>query len=217
MNLFPRNDNFFDLFEQQAEKLQEASAILKEIQRNLNNSDNQWLGEFSRRLKAIEEEADDIGHNIVQGLQRSFITPLDRGDIDLLRQNLDDIMDGIEKAVNRIFIYKIPLSSLTSLNKYFLIIEQEIKEIEKGVKEVRNFQRHSQELIQHCHKMNHLEEEGDRINREALQKLLNPKQLSLTSILNIIKIKEIYDMLENVVDKCEDVGNVLESVLIKNL
>ena len=217
MNLFPHNNDFFGFFEQQVEKLKEASLIIQKIQKNLNNPDRKWLGELSSQLKQIEEEADGIGHNIVQELERSFITPLDRGDIDLLRQNLDDILDGLEKSVNRIFIYNLPLKSLHYLDKYFIIIEKEIQEIDKGIIEVRNFQHHSQELIQHCHNMNTLEEEGDRINRKALQELLNPSQLSSANILNIIKTKEIYDMLENVIDKCEDVGNVLESILIKNL
>jgi len=211
MNFLPKNNRFFDLFEAQTEKLSQASSLLKQLQEN-----PQEIKEVSLKLRELEKEADNVGYQIVDGLHRSFITPIDRSDIDILRQNLDDIMDGIEKAINRMFIYDIPFS-LDPIGKYFVIIEEEISEIKQGVKEVRNLRRFSQDLREGCRKINILENKGDLVNREALKVLMHPKEMSFSVVLDIVKRKEIYDIFEGVVDHCEDVGNVLESILIKNL
>ncbi len=207
----PRNDKFFDLFEAQTEKLKQASVLLQELGIHPDQ-----IGNISSRLSQLEKEADNVGYQIIDGLHRSFITPIDRSDIDLLRQNLDDIMDGIEKAINRIFIYNIIFNS-DSIGKYLQIVEEEISEIDQGVKEIKNLGKFSKDLIKHCHRINILEDKGDVVNRSALKTLLNPKDISCSGLLEIVKKKEVYDILEGVIDRCEDVGNVLESILIKNL
>ena len=211
MNLFPKSDKFFDLFEAQTEKLKNASKLLKQLQKN-----PQEIKDISFKMRELEREADNIGYQIIDGLHRSFITPIDRSDIDILRQNLDDIMDGIEKAVNRMSIYDIPFSS-DPIGRYFMIIEEEVSEIEQGVKDVRNLRKFAKSLGEHCYKINILEDNGDTVNRDALKNLMHPKEISFNKMLDIMKKKEVYDILEGVIDRCEDVGNVLESILIKNL
>lgn len=211
MNLLPKADKFFDLFEDQTDKLNHASRLLKQLKDN-----PQSIEEISFKMRELEREADNIGYQIIDGLHRSFITPIDRSDIDILRQNLDDIMDGIEKAINRMFIYNIPFSP-DPIGKYFMIIEEEISEIEQGVKDVRNLRKFAKDLGECCYRINILEDNGDTVNRKALEVLMHPKEMSFEKTLDIIKRKEVYDILEGVIDHCEDVGNVLESILIKNL
>lgn len=211
MNLFPKDEIFYTLFEKQAGKLMEVSVLLDEI---LVSPEK--LEEISEKVKKLEEEADDLGHNVVDNLRKSFITPLEGEDIDLLRQKLDDIMDCIEKAVNRMVIYRVSIPLPEYIEKYIRIIKEAIVEIDKGVKKIRNVRKYQNDLHSLCQNLNELENEGDRINRNALKSLFSEPQKSPENNLEIIKLKEIYETLENAIDFCEDVGNIFESILIKN-
>jgi len=211
MNLFPKDEIFYTLFEKQAEKLMEVSVLLDEILVN-----PQRLEEISEKVKKLEVEADDIGHNVIDNLRKSFITPLEGEDIDLLRQKLDDIMDCIEKAVNRMVIYRVSIPLPQYIEKYIKVIKEAIVEINKGVKKIRNVRKYQNDLHYLCQNLNELENEGDRINRNALKSLFSEPQKSPENNLEIIKLKEIYETLENAIDFCEDVGNIFESILIKN-
>ncbi|MBU4298480.1 DUF47 family protein [Patescibacteria group bacterium] len=211
INLFPKDEIFYNLFEKQAEKLTEAACLLDEILKNPQN-----LKDLSLKMKKLETEADSLGHEIVSNLERSFITPLEGEDINLLRQKLDDIMDHIEKAVNRMFLYKIPRPFPKEIEEYVKIIRESIKEINLGVKEIRNVRKFQSQLRERCQNLNELEDKGDVINRSALEKLMNVSQTSPEKNLEIIKLKEVYEYLEDAIDYCEDVGNIFESILIKN-
>jgi len=211
MNLFPKDKIFYNLFERQAEKLEEASEILDKILKNPSN-----LEEYALKMKKVEEEGDDVGHQVVDYLRRSFITPLEEGDIDLLRQKLDDILDAIEVSVNRLLIYKISVPFPGKIEEYFIIIQKAIKEIGKGIKDIRSVSRYQENLHQRCERLNELENEGDIINRMALKELMDSPSVTAEKILEVVKLKEIYDSLEEAIDCCEDVGNIFESILIKN-
>jgi hypothetical protein len=213
MRFLPKERKFFDLFDMQVEKLMQAAALLNKLRKR-----PQDIKKIAVQIKQLEVEADSIGHQVVDGLHQTFITPLERDDIDILRQDLDDIMDGIEQAVNRLVLYNIPVSTFSNaIIDYFLIIEKAIIEIKQGVTEIRNLKKYSHSLSERCEKINKLEDEGDEINRKALGKLMNPKRTSAKNNLEIMKRKEIYDTLEDTIDRCEDVGNILESILIKNM
>jgi len=211
MRLFPKDEVFYALFEKQAEKLTEAAKLLNEILRN-----PQSLEEASLKMKKIEEEADSLGHSVVDHLRKSFITPLDGEDIDILRQKLDDIMDFIERAVNRMVIYQIPKPFPKEISEYIEILKEAIFEIEKGVKEIRNVRKYQENLHQFCQTLNELENKGDEINRSALKNLMGRSPASPEESLKIMKLKEIYETFESAIDSCEDVGNIFESILIKN-
>ncbi len=211
MNLFPKDEIFYTLFERQAGKLMEVSVLLDEILHN-----PQKLEEISEKVKKLEVEADDLGHDVIDNLRKSFITPLEGEDIDLLRQKLDDIMDCIEKAVNRMVIYKVSIPLPEYIERYIKVIKEAIKEIDKGVKKIRNVRKYQNDLHSLCQNLNELENEGDRINRNALKSLFAGPHTSPENNLEIIKLKEIYETLENAIDFCEDVGNIFESILIKN-
>jgi len=211
MNLFPKDEIFYTLFEKQAEKLAEAAQLLDEI---LGNPQN--LGELAIKMKKLEVEADDLGHNIIDNLRKTFITPIEGEDIDLLRQYLDNIMDHIERVVNRLLIYKIQIPFSKEIREYIEVIKKAILEINSGVKEIRNVSKFQENLHSRCQKLNELENVGDEINRTALKNLMNPSQISPERNLEIMKLSEIYETLENTIDFCEDVGNIFESILIKN-
>lgn len=211
MNLFPKDEVFYNLFEEQAKKLTEASHLLNEILKNPQN-----LKELSLKMKKLEEEADDIGHNVIDNLRKSFITPLEGEDIDLLRQRLDDIIDFIERAVNRMAIYNIPIPFPKEIADYIKIIQKAVDKINKGVKKIRNTRKYKEDIYQICQDINYLENEGDVVNRSALKKIMNVPQVTPEKNLEIIKLKEIYETFENAIDCCEDVGNIFESILIKN-
>jgi predicted phosphate transport protein (TIGR00153 family) len=211
INLFPKDEIFYNLFERQAEKLNEAAQLLVEILKT-----PQRLEEFSLKMKKLEEEADSLGHNVVDQLRKSFITPLEGEDIDLLRQKLDDVMDFIERGINRMVIYHIPKPFPKEVQEYIEILKEAILEINKGVKEIRNVRKYQESLHQLCRKLNELENRGDLINRAALKNLMNFPQVNPEKNLEIMKLKEVYETFENAIDSCEDVGNIFESILIKN-
>ena len=211
VNLFPKDEIFYNLFEKQAEKLSEAAKLLDEILEK-----PQKLEELSLKMKNLETEADSLGHNVIDHLRKSFITPLEGEDIDLLRQKLDDIMDFIERAVNRMVIYKIPIPLSKEIREYIEILKEAILEINKGVKEIRNVRKYQENLHHLCQSLNELEDKGDIINRTALRNLMNLPVTSPEKGLEIMKLKEIYETFENAIDYCEDVGNIFESILIKN-
>jgi len=211
INLFPKDEIFYTLFEKQAEKLSEAIKLLDEILEK-----PQKLEELSLKMKNLETEADSLGHNVVDHLRKSFITPLEGEDIDLLRQKLDDIMDFIERGVNRMVIYQISKSFPKEISQYVEILKEAILEINRGVKEIRDVGKYQKNLHQLCQKLNELEDKGDIINRTALKNLMNFPQTNPEKNLEIIKLKEIFETFENAVDCCEDVGNIFESILIKN-
>lgn len=210
-SLFPKDGAFYVLFEKQSEKLREAAKIMNQIL-----ADPKKLEPMSLKLKELEKEADDLGHEVMDNLRRNFITPFEGEDIDLLRQNLDNIMDRIERAVNRMVIYKIPQPFTQEIKDYMTVINDAIQEIYYGIKEIKNVRKFHEHLHDRCKRLNDLENIGDEINRNALKNLMNASMITPEKIVETIKLKEIYETLESTIDCCEDVGNMFESILIKN-
>ncbi|MFA5249507.1 MAG: DUF47 family protein [Candidatus Paceibacterota bacterium] len=211
INLFPKDEIFYNLFEQQAAKLKEAAKILDQILANPEN-----IKEYAAQMKKIEVEMDSIGYSVLDNLRKSLITPLEGEDIELLRQDLDSIMDCIEKATNRILIYQIAIPYPQAIREYIGIIKKAIEEIGFAVKEIRNVHKFHDLLYGRCQKINRLENEGDEVNRRALKNLMGIDNPTPQKILEVVKFKEIYETLESAIDFCEDVGNIFEIILIKN-
>lgn len=211
INLFPKDEIFYNLFQKQAEKLKAAAQILDEILLKPEN-----LPELSLKMKKIEEEADSVGHDLIDHLRRSLITPLEGEDIDLLRQRLDDIMDYIEKATNRMAIYEISPPLPEEIKKFIVVIKEMIEEIDFGIKEIKNLGKFEKNLILRCQKINEFENLADEIHRGGLKRLMANKELNPEEILKIFELKEIYEAFEDATDACEDVGNIFETILIKN-
>lgn len=211
INLFPKDARFYDLFEKQALGLVQASDIFNQIL-----DDPQKLEPLSIKLKELEKDADNLGHEVMDTLRRNFITPLEGEDIDLLRQSLDNIMDKIERVANRMVIYNINPPFPGEIKDYSGVISAAVAEIKGGIQEIEHVNKFRDSLHERCKKLNDLENTGDEINRRALKGLMSGPHVDCGNLIDIIKFKEIFETLEDAIDCCEDVGNMFESILIKN-
>lgn len=205
MRLLPKEESFFDLFDQAADAVVRAAAAFLDMVRNYE--DVQYKAGEIRRL---EHEADLIVHEIARRLNVSFVTPIDREDIHSLAKHMDDVLDYIEATSDRLYLYRIekPLPPLIKMAELLLDSTHEVQEGVRALANVRN----SERILRHCVRLNELENEADVLLGEALSKLFD----GTTEPIEVIKWKELYEHLETATDKCEDVANILETVVVKN-
>lgn len=158
-------------------------------------------------IKVLEHEADDLTHEVIDRIDRTFVTPFDREDIHALASHLDEVVDLIDGAARRAQIFRIaaPREAGTTLSDVLVRAAQCIEAGVKGMKDPKVVNKASRELKA-------LEEEGDAIYHEAMGALFSDK----LDALEVIKWKELYDKVEDAIDACEDVGNVLQSISLKN-
>ncbi|HWI50634.1 MAG TPA: DUF47 family protein [Symbiobacteriaceae bacterium] len=165
--------------------------------------------ERSPQIKVLEKQGDDITHQIISLLNRLFITPLEREDIMTLAVRLDDVTDGLEAAAARIHLFK-----LRERNQFFVdfakLVQAQAVEIVAAVEKLEA--KNLQQIRQNAMQINLLENEGDQLLRRSLEDLFDNEP----NPVMIIKLKEIYETLESVTDRAEDVANALESVVMKN-
>ena len=201
----PRQDKFFDLFEQSARNMVKSSQALHELI-------NTWTVLDGRvaEITELEHDGDTITHEIVAQVNRTFVTPLDREDIALLAHTMDDVTDFIHAAADAMFIYKIdePTQRAKELAD---IIVQAATEIEKAVQGLRHHADIKQTL-EWCVEINRLENMADRVYRSAMAELFD----NAMDFTQVIKWREIYEHMESATDRCEDVANVLEGVALKH-
>lgn len=203
--LFPNEGKgFFDFFEQHAEKTLEAAKLLYTMLAQPGDAAGQ-----ARRIKEVEHEGDIITHRAVETLHKTFVTPIDRGDIHRLITRLDDILDLIEATSERVWLYDINTAD-PDATQLAEVLVQAVTQVNRAMGGLRNL--HDREaLLQICMEINRFENEGDTLLRSALARLFNGNKDPIT----IIKLKEVYDFLEDAVDRCEDVANVLEGVALE--
>ncbi|UCC59417.1 MAG: DUF47 domain-containing protein [Dehalococcoidia bacterium] len=203
-SLIPREPKFFDLFEKSADNAATAATELHILLHDYTNVP-QKVG----RLTELEHKGDYITHQIMEQLHRTFVTPLDREDISSLTQGLDDVMDFMEDAANAMLLYGIkqPTKRARQLAEILVDVTDEL------VKAMPYLRRRSEmsKILERCVEINKLENDADSIVRFALAELFND-----FDIADVIKWREIYEHLENAVDKAEDVANVLEGVVLKH-
>jgi len=204
MRLFPKQIDFFELFDKAAVNVMGAAGMLVELMENFKDVDG-----LAKRIYDAEHEGDMLTHDIIKKLNKTFITPIDREDLYTLASRLDDILDLIWSATNRISIFKIKYitKEAISLSKDLMQTTEVIHKTIRKLKE-KNYS-HVQEL---CIEINRLENRIDRVFRNALGKLFE----EMNDPLEIIKWKEIYELLEDASDRCEDVANVIESIVLKH-
>jgi hypothetical protein len=205
MKFLPKGKKFFESFNEQAEHLASAGAIIKDL---VNNFDK--IEYFSRKLSDLEHEADDTTHRIIDMLNRTFITPIDREDIHLLSHQLDDIIDLIHEGVHYIILYQIE-SPTDFLKKMVKVLVEAIHHVAEAVKSLKDFKQ-PKKLLNLCIEINRLENEGDALLRKAMEELI----INRKDYFELLRWKEIYDSLEEAIDKCEDVANTIEGIVIKN-
>jgi hypothetical protein len=203
MRILPREEKFFELLNTQTRLLQTAAGVLLEgVQ-----TGNAHLKLIEPRIQQYEHECDEILHEVFKRLNQTFITPLDPEDIQRLCSHLDDIMDGMEEAAHCIVSYKIdPIPApVVDICKFLVDTVTEVKAAVAVLDKNR-------EIVDHCIEINRLEDQVDKIVRQAVVDLFEDE----SNPVLIIKLKEIYDILEWTVDSCEDVSDVLQNVVVKN-
>jgi predicted phosphate transport protein (TIGR00153 family) len=202
--LFPKSFDFFSLFEAQVQELMNAVEVLKDLKENGN------IKKEARRMKEIEHKADGIAHEILYMLNKTFITPIEREDIAQIAHDLDDIIDELERAINRMYIYHIdPIPS--EIYQCIELIEKASVEVSEGIRALRDPKKR-EDIRKSCELINFIENEADDLTRHIISRLFEQEKNPIT----IIKLKEIYDALESVTDRCEDVANVMETIIVKN-
>ena len=203
-SIMPREPKFFDLFEKSVANVAKAAKELADFLEDYTNVPLKVA-----RITELEHEGDAITHQIMEQLHRTFVTPLDREDIALLTERLDDVMDFIEDAANAMLLYRIEQPT-TRAREMAAILVTMTSELVVAVPLLRNRSK-MKEILGHCVEINRLENEADAILRHALAELFDD-----TPIADVIKWREIYEHLETAVDKGEDVANVLEGVVLKH-
>ncbi|MBI4209152.1 MAG: DUF47 domain-containing protein [Deltaproteobacteria bacterium] len=205
-SLIPREKVFFDLFERASHTLTEASALLVQTMENFNQ-----VAESARRMERLEHNADQITHEIMARLNRTFITPFDREDIHRLASALDDVVDFIEATTERFILFKVD-SITPHAQELSKVIHQQAQEIDRVMPKLRRLDHGN--VMPHCIEINRLENVADRIVRAALAELFQNKNGA--NSIEVIKWKELYDLLESATDKGEEVAVVIESIVLKN-
>ncbi len=204
--LLPKDDKFFTLLEESAQNLVKAAEVMKNLTQTKNKSEIEAL---INRIHDHEHEGDTVTHKIFSELNSTFVTPLDREDIYTLASSLDDIMDYMDGSAGRFFLYKVKRwpPKMTQLAD---ILTLSINELHHGVSLLRNIQQFD-ELQKVFRKVNEYENGADEVFEQAIAELFEKEK----NPIQIIKLKEIYVGLETATDKCEDVANVLEGIVIK--
>jgi predicted phosphate transport protein (TIGR00153 family) len=205
VRLLPRDERFFDLFTAVAERSVEAANLLEQLLKG----DANRRGHLVDQIKRLEHEADQLTHEVVTRLDRSFITPLDREDIYTLASRLDDVIDQIDGLARRSQIFHVA-ESPTGAILLAEVIKRITEELLTAVKALATGKNGI--VLPACIAVKRLEEEGDFLYHEWLGKLFEGTPDPLT----VIKWKEIYDNLEKTLDRAEDAANVLESISIKH-
>ena len=201
--ILPRDQEFFVLFEKAAQNIHDGAELFKEM---LDGFDD--VHEKSRLIEEIEHKGDTLTHELVKKLDTTFITPIDREDILKLASSLDDIIDLIHGAATRLILYKIQAPTPQAKELAFLIL----KSTRELLRAVGKMSTRLSDVYDHCVEVNSLENEADRVCRDAIARLFHHEK----DPIGIMKWKEIYETLETATDKCEDAANVLETVSMKN-
>lgn len=202
--LFPREGKFFDLFEEIADLIIEAAQQFQELLSDLPHSERR-----SRLIKDIEHKADEVTHRTIALLHSTFITPLDREDIHQLICKLDDIVDFIEAASQRVYLYGITKTTDEAVALADICFRS-AEYVRKAVKGLQNLKLR-EEISKHCVEINRLENEADHALRSGMAKLFRDEP----DTRQLIKLKEIYELLETVTDRCEDVANLIEGIVME--
>ncbi len=203
MRLLPRDEEFFDLFVEVADRNKEAAQLLRE----LFEAGPERRTPIVERIKRLEHEADQVTHEVVNRLDRTFITPLDREDIHQLASDLDDVMDVMDGTARRAQIFHLGTAP-AGVRQLVEVIQRMVSVLAEGVGRLKK----GDDVMKYCVEAKKLEEEGDSIYHEVLGQLFERER----DALEVIKWKEIYDNLERTLDQAEDVANVLESITLKH-
>ena len=200
--LIPREEKFFDDFQALADEIRAGAQLLEEM---LAPDPPVW--DKADEINEVEHKCDFLTHAIIQRLNRTFVTPLDREDIHALARSLDDVMDAIDAAASRIRMYKLDRVRFGA-RELARIITRSAEQVGMAMK---TLEQKKGVVVDHAIEINRLENEADRKHQEAVMRLFDEE----TDPIVVMKWKEALDFLEEATDRCEDVANVLEGVIVK--
>ena len=200
----PKGFNFFDLFDKQVSYAVDAAVFFKKLV-SKGAIDDESLD----KMREIEHQGDEVAHNIIERLNKTFITPFDREDIHSLTKELDDVIDMINTIVSRLKIYKITDVD-KNLVEFSSVIEQSVRALERAIRGMRDM-KNCKTVFDAIVEINSLENVGDSMRDAVLAELFETSKDPIA----VIKWKEIYQDAETVLDICEDVAHVVDSILVK--
>jgi uncharacterized protein len=202
MPLVPRERRFYDLFDEHVTNIVGAAQVLAELFEDFGQ-----IVDRQRRIKDCEHQGDEVTHEIVRTLNRTFVTPFDREDIYALSSGLDDVLDFIDEVANTISLYGIERVPQAAKPMAELLL-QAVLQVQQAVSKLEN----GRDLERHWIEIHRLENLGDAASRQAIAELFRGGM----DAIEVVKLKDLYGLLESALDRCEDVANVLESITIKN-
>ena len=200
--LIPREQKFYDDFQALADELRTGARLLEEML-----APDHPIWDKAEEIKAVEHKCDFVTHEILKRLNRTFVTPLDREDIHALARSLDDVMDAIDAAATLVALYRLDRVRFGAreLAKIITTSAEEVRLALQALEQKKG-------LITHAVEINRLENEADRIHQGAVMRLFDEERDPIL----VMKWKEALDFLEDATDRCEDVANVLEGVVVKH-
>jgi uncharacterized protein len=204
MNLLPKDEKFFEYFHQQSGILCQASQLV------LTGLKGGYKGmcEIVKRMEALERSGDEVTHRLGDRLRQTFITPFDPEDIQALATSLDDVLDTLEDAVFRIVAYRVDPIPPAAVELGGIIADC-CSSIDKALRALEQ----NKSVMEACIEVNRLEDQADAIERTMMTRLFQEEADALT----VIKLKDMYDLLESTTDRCEDVADTIQNIAVKNL
>jgi predicted phosphate transport protein (TIGR00153 family) len=200
--LIPREEKFYDDFRAMADELRRGARLLEAM-----FAVDPPIADKAHEIKEVEHKCDFLTHEIIQRLNKTFVTPIDREDIHELAKTLDDVMDAIDNAASLVPLYKID-KVRPGARELTRIIIQQCDEIRNAVEALEQ----RKGVLERAIEINRLENEADRVHMNAISQLFDEE----TNPIVVLKWKELYDLLEEATDACEDVANLLENVVVKH-
>lgn len=208
---FPRKTGIFDKLDRQSAIVKEAAQVFCDITR-----DWEQLRKGASTLQQLEREADELVHSITNEIEKVFILPLDKEDIEELTESLDDVVDNLEEAVNRLTIYNISKGN-DALREFSELITQSAEQIHDGILMIKGRKMASQGFASCGKILRDLESEGDKLHRKVLEDLMGDGSSSFNGndYLSILKWKEIFQTLEDTLDKCDNIAKLFARLRVK--
>lgn len=202
LNFLPRDEKYFERFNEMAVRIHDAAKILDTFFQS-----QAPVATVADQVKRLEHECDEISHEILRGIDRTFITPIDREDIHRLAVRLDDVMDLIDGTIRRVSLFRVgqPTPPSQALSRLIVTTTGELVEAVAQLRAQKG-------VMAHCIRIKQLENEGDVVYHDAIASLFAEN----TDAIEVIKWKEVYDNMERCIDSCVAVAHVLESVVLKH-
>ena len=200
--LIPREERFFDLFVEDAANVLDGARQLEAMLRSYDNPDK-----LAKKIRETEHKGDDISHDIGRRLESTFVTPFDREEIHALISGLDDILDLIEEVADTFVLYRIESPTKASVKQAALVV-QACETVHLALSNLRGFKDMERYIIE----IHRIENEGDKLARSAIAGLFDDG----TKTIDVLKWKDVYSLLEDTIDKTEDVADMIERIVVKH-